>query len=172
MSQFRTLAGRFALAAGLLAALAVPAQAYDRTMMERFFAGRTTATGTFSAINGLKRKLTITVDGRVHAQGLKLTERIAYDDGARETKTWHFRRTGPDTYRGTREDVIGYATVRVTGNVARFSYDVDLDPGPKQSIYRFYDRLEMAPDGRSLSNSATVFKALFPVASVHIDFRK
>ncbi|WP_245295749.1 DUF3833 family protein [Rhizobium rhizosphaerae] len=146
--------------------------AYDRTMMETFFAGRTQASGTFHAINGLTRKLTITLQGRVMRDGLILREDIAYDDGERQTKTWHFRRTGPDTYRGTREDVKGYATVRVTGRVARFSYDVDLDPGQKEAIYRFYDRLEMAPDGRSLVNTATVFKALFPVARVKIDFTK
>jgi hypothetical protein len=54
---------------------------------------------------------------------------------------------GPGTYSGTREDVIGETTVRVSGNVARFTYRVDLNPGGKPNIVRFYDKLTLKNDG-------------------------
>jgi hypothetical protein len=147
------------------------AQAGD-TVMERFFRGTSRASGTFSAINGTRRELDIALRGTVTGNGLTLREDIHYSDGKKERKTWRFVRTGADTYRGTREDVIGGTTVKVTGNVARFTYRIDLDPGPKQDIYRFYDTLTFAPDGRTMTNTAVVWKAIFPVARAKIDFRK
>ncbi len=149
-----------------------PVKPYEKTVMERYFAGTSTASGTFRAINGLRRDLDIRLRGTVRPDGLTLREDIRYKDGQSERKTWRFTRTGPTTYRGTREDVIGDTTVHVKGNTARFTYLVDLDPGPKQSIYRFYDTLVFAPDGRSMTNAATVWKAIFPVARVKIDFQK
>ncbi len=142
------------------------------TVMERFFRGQARATGTFRAINGTRRDLDIALRGTVTKTGLTLREDIRYDDGQTERKTWHFVRTGPSTYSGTREDVIGGTTVRVDGNVVRFNYLVDLDPGPKQDVYRFFDTLTFSRDGRTMSNTAVVWKTILPVARVKIDFRK
>lgn len=170
--------GLVALLALSTPALAQSAQApravadYEKTVMERYFAGSSTAKGTFRAINGLKRELDIRLRGTVRPDGLTLREDIRYDDGQSERKTWRFTRTGPNTYHGTREDVVGGTTVHVKGNTVRFNYLVDLDPGPKESLYRFYDTLVFAPDGRSMTNTATVWKAIFPVARVKIDFQK
>ncbi|MFP5076931.1 DUF3833 family protein [Rhizobium sp. YIM 134829] len=164
-----------ALAVPVLAATSAPPRpvtTYDKTVMERYFAGSSTASGTFKAITGLRRDLDIRLRGTVRPGGLTLREDIRYKDGQAERKTWRFTRTGPTTYHGTREDVVGGTTVHVNGNTARFTYLVDLDPGPKQSLYRFYDRLTFSPDGRSMTNTATVWKAIFPVASVKIDFKK
>lgn len=155
----------------MLLAGAAPALAQD-TVMERFFRGKTTATGSFSAINGVNRTFDVTLTGRVKGDTLSLREDFVYADGERDRKTWRFVRTGPQTYRGTREDVIGTTTVRVEGQTARFTYLVDLDPGPKQNIVRFYDKLVFARDGRTVANTATVWKSIFPVARVRVDFKR
>lgn len=164
------------LAASLLSvssgAFAQSASGMRETVMERFFRGQTTAEGTFRAINGTRRELDIALRGTVTKTGLTLREDIRYNDGQKERKTWHFVRTGPATYSGTREDVIGGTTVRVDGNVVRFNYLVDLDPGPKQDVYRFFDTLTFSRDGKSMSNTAVVWKTILPVARVKIDFRK
>lgn len=176
MKIVSTAAFAASLAAALLSgsgsAFAQTATGMRETVMERFFRGQTEAKGTFRAINGTRRDLDIALRGTVTRTGLTLREDIRYSDGQRERKTWHFVRTGPATYSGTREDVIGGTTVRVDGNVVRFNYLVDLDPGPKQDVYRFFDTLTFARDGKTMSNTAVVWKTILPVARVKIDFHK
>ena len=159
------------MAAALTALAAAPAAAAD-LRLETFFAGHTKATGSFRAINGVKRTFEVDLTGRWNGKTLTLREDFVYDDGERDTKTWRFTRTGPDTYSGTREDVIGTTTVRLDGNRAHFSYRVDLDPGPGRNVVRFFDTLELSDDGRSIRNTANVFKGPLPVARVRVDFTR
>ena len=161
----------------LLAAAALPAsmaQARDGDrdlVLEDFFRGKTYAFGRFGAINGTTREFRVDLTGTVRGNVLRLREDFVYDDGERDTKTWIFTRTGPNTYSGTREDVIGETTVRVSGNVARFTYRVDLNPGGKPNIVRFHDKLALQSDG-TLLNTALVTKFLLPVARVKVNFAK
>lgn len=161
---------RSAVLAGIVAGvLAVPATARDLTL-ESYFAGHTYAYGKFSAINGKTREFRVYTTGRrLSGHRFNLTEDIHYTDGAHEVKTWHFTRTGPTTYVGTRGDVVGKTTVHLEGNTARFSYLVDLDPGPKKKAFRFHDTLVLE-NGGVLRNSSWVTKLIFPVARVHVNF--
>jgi hypothetical protein len=118
----------------------VPAHAAD-LRLEDFFKGKTYAYGSFGAINGTSRSFRVDLTGHVRGKVLTLREDFRYDDGERDTKTWVFTRTGPNTYSGTREDVLGETTVRLSGNTARFTYRVDLNPGGKPNIVRFHDKL-------------------------------
>ncbi|MBP1861324.1 DUF3833 family protein [Rhizobium herbae] len=161
----------FSLAVLGLLSPAPPASAAD-TMMETFFRGKTTATGSFSAINGVKRQFDVVLTGRVRGDTLTVREDFVYSGGERDRKTWRFVRTGPATYSGTREDVVGTTTLRVDGNTARFNYLVDLDPGPGKNIVRFFDKMVLADDGRTIANTASVWKYIFPVARVTVDFRR
>ncbi|WP_275784406.1 DUF3833 family protein [Pararhizobium gei] len=165
----KTIVAALCLASSLFGAW--PASAAD-TMMERFFRGRTTATGSFSAINGVQRDFKVVLTGKVRGDRLTVREDFVFSDGEKDRKTWTFIRTGPATYTGTREDVIGSTTVRVDGRTARFTYLVDLDPGPKKNIVRFHDKMVLAQDGLSLSNTATVWKYILPVARVRVDFKR
>ncbi|WEZ82764.1 DUF3833 family protein [Rhizobium sp. 32-5/1] len=165
---------RFVLSMAVLASigLAPGAASAADTLMEKFFVGRTTAVGSFSAINGVNRKFDVVLTGRLRGNTLTLREDFVYDDGEKDRKTWRFVRTGPTTYSGTRKDVIGTTTLRVSGNTARFNYLVDLDPGPKKNVVRFYDRMVLSDDGRTIANSATVWKYILPVARVKVDFKR
>lgn len=158
-------------ALAVAAPLASPLQAAD-LVLEEFFKGSSTATGSFSAINGVKRTFEVKLTGRTRNKTLILIEDFRYDDGERDRKTWRFTRTGPSTYRGVREDVIGDTTVHVSGDTARFTYLVDLDPGPEKNIVRFHDKLVLSSDGQTMVNTATVWKAIFPVARVRVDFQR
>lgn len=164
---------RLLLSLSLLTVLSVASPVFAKdTMMEAFFRGTTTATGSFSAINGVKRQFDVVLTGRVRGNRLTVREDFVYSDGERDRKTWRFVRTGPVTYSGTREDVIGTTTLKVEGNTARFTYLVDLDPGPGKNVVRFFDKMVLSGDGRSISNTATVWKYVFPVARVKVDFKK
>lgn len=175
MTLLRSLA--LSMFAMLFASLALPthiAHARDGKsglVLEDFFKGKTFAYGRFGAINGTTRTFRVDLTGHVRGPVLTLREDFIYDDGERDTKTWIFTRTGPGTYSGTREDVIGETTVRVSGNVARFTYRVDLNPGGKPNIVRFYDKLTLKNDG-TLRNTALVTKFLLPVARVKVNFAR
>jgi len=145
-----------------------PAHAAD-LRLEDFFKGKTYAYGSFGAITGLSRSFRVDLTGHVRGKVLTLREDFRYDDGERDTKTWIFTRTGPNTYSGTREDVVGETTVRLSGNTARFTYRVDLNPGGDSNIVRFHDKLVLADDG-TLRNTALVTKFALPIARVRVNF--
>jgi hypothetical protein len=147
-----------------------PAAAGDFTL-EGYFAGKTSAVGSFSAINGVKRKFTVDLMGKWNGKTLTLVEDFAYDNGVRDRKTWRFEKVARDKYRGTREDVIGETLVTINGNTARFSYVADLDPSNKSNRVRFYDTMRLQDDGTVL-NKALVTKFGLPVALTRVEFRR
>ncbi|PHR18476.1 MAG: hypothetical protein COA37_19920 [Hoeflea sp.] len=163
MTLLRPLA--FTLFATLVS---VPAHSTD-LRLEDFFEGKTYAYGSFGAITGLSRSFRVDLTGKVRGKVLTLREDFRYDDGERDTKTWIFTRTGPNTYSGTREDVVGETTVRLSGNTARFTYRVDLNPGGDPNIVRFHDKLVLKDDG-TLRNTALVTKFALPIARVRVNF--
>lgn len=165
---------RFFAALLLLAAAATlvpPAQAKESFTLEGFFAGRTVAEGSFTAINGVRRSFTVDLTGRWNGRTLVLVEDFRFDDGTKDRKTWRFVKTGPGRYTGTREDVVGETTVRISGDVARFSYDVYLDGEARKNLVRFSDLMELRPDGTVL-NQALVTKFAIPVAWTRVRFSR
>ena len=159
--------------ATLLIALVSAAPANARELrLEDFFKGHTTARGSYWAINGVSRKFDVVLHGRWDGRTLVLREDFRYADGETDTKTWRFRKTGQNTYIGTREDVVGNTKVTIDGNKAFFSYLVDLDPGERRNLVRFRDTLTLSADGRRIVNTANVFKGPLPVARVRVDFKR
>ena len=167
MSAFRIVL--VSLLLGLVSA--APAQARD-LRLEDFFKGRTTATGSFRAITGFSREFDVVLHGRWDGRTLVLREDFRYADGETDTKTWRFRKTGWNTYVGTREDVVGEAKVTLAGDKAYFNYLVDLDPGDGRSLVRFYDTLKLSADGRRIANTAKIFKGPIQVARARVDFKR
>ncbi len=149
---------------------AVPAKAEDALI--KFFTGKTIADGKFAAINGVKRDFKVKLTGHWNGRKLTLVEDFTYSDGIKNRKTWRMTKTGEGRYSGTREDVVGTATVKVSGQTARFSYYVDIDEGPGENIVRFYDTLKFAADNKTMKNTALVTKYGLPVARVRVDFRR
>ncbi len=153
-----------------LSAAWLPSQAAAFTL-EDYFEGRTYAVGKFTAINGTSRSFDVDLTGDWDGTTLRLREDFVYDDGERDTKTWVFTKTGPATYTGTREDVVGQTTVRLSGNNANFSYRVDLAPGDDVNIVRFFDELTLEDDD-TVRNTALVTKFGLPVARVTVNFAR
>lgn len=159
------------LALAVLLVFSAQASAKDFAL-EDYFAGKTRAVGAFSAINGVKRGFVVTLTGHVRGGRINVIEDFVYSDGERARKTWNFTKIGLGRYTGTREDVIGSTTVRITGNTAKFTYLVDLDDGKAQNIVRFYDTMRLSADGKTVKNRALVTKYGLPVAKVRVDFTK
>ena len=168
MNRLTKIFAALALATATLAS--VPAKADDA--MIRFFTGKSDAMGKFAAINGVKRDFDVKLRGHWNGRTLRLIEDFAYADGVKNRKTWVMRKVADCVYTGTREDVVGDATIRVSGNTARFNYLVDVEDGPGENIVRFYDTLRFSTDGKSMKNTALVTKFGLPVAKVRVDFTK
>jgi hypothetical protein len=139
--------------------------------LEEFFKGRTYAYGWFGAINGSSRRFRVVLDGQWSGRVLTLREAFEYEDGERDVKTWRFRKTGANTYLGTREDVVGETLVTLDGPRATFSYDVNLTPKAAPTIVRFDDTLALQADG-TLLNTAWVWRWHLPVARVNVNFAR
>lgn len=155
-----------------LAMLTVTQEAYSADFtLESYFTGKTKATGSFSAINGVKRQFDVDLTGTWNGKTLTLREDFKYSDGERDTKTWRFTKIGPGKYTGTREDVIGETVVTIDGKVAKFNYLVNLGTAAKPNKVHFYDTMELKPDG-TLVNTAWVTKYLLPVAKTKVVFRR
>ena len=162
---------RLSLASLLAFAAPAAASAADFTL-EGYFQGTTRATGSFSAINGVKRTFDVRLKGKFNGHLLTLVEDFVYSDGEKARKTWKFTKKAPGLYTGTREDVVGMTTVRISGKTAKFTYLVDLDEGPGKNIVRFYDTMTLSADGKTIKNRALVTKLGFPVARVKVDFER
>jgi uncharacterized SAM-binding protein YcdF (DUF218 family) len=164
------MAQRLAGLAVLLLA-GMPPAAAQSARFEAFFTGRSYANGTLSAINGERRDFFISLDGRLAGGVLTLRESFVFSNGEREVKTWRFRKSGPDSYVGTREDVIGETTLIVDGNRASMTYDINLTPKAAPTIVRFEDSLVLESDG-SLRNTARMSKFGLPVGRVIVNFAR
>ena len=147
-----------------------PAAAGDFSL-EGYFAGKTSAVGSFSSINGTRRDFTVDLTGKWNGRTLTLVEDFVYEDGERDRKTWRFEKIATDRYRGTREDVIGDTLVTISGGTARFNYLIDLDPKGKGNRVRFYDTMRLQDDGTVL-NKALVTKFGLPVALTRVEFTR
>lgn len=158
--------------AALLALVALPHLVLARDFrLEDFFAGKSMADGRFRAINGVDRRFKVALTGKWNGSILTLREDFTYADGQRDLKTWHFVKTAPGRYSGTREDVVGEAIVTIRGDVAKYTYLVDIAPGKKPNIVRFHDTIRREKDG-TLLNTTWVSKYIFPVATVRVVFSK
>jgi hypothetical protein len=151
---------------------ATVAAAAPPLVLEEFFPGRTVGQGVFTnSWTGSQRRFDVVIDGTWDGRTLTLVEDFAYADGERDRKTWRFEKIAPNQYRGTREDVVGDTLVTITGNTARFTYLVDLDPARKRNRVRFHDTMTLQ-DGRRLINNATVTKFGLPVAWTRVEFSR
>lgn len=165
---------RFGLTILIAAALQITAfstTSAAELKLEKYFAGHTVATGHFGAINGVSRDFKVKLYGSSSGKHFSLREDFRYADGQTDLKTWRFTRTGPHTYRGTREDVVGDAEVTIDGQTASFTYLVNLSPKGTPNIVRFHDTMIVQPDG-SMINNAWVTKYGFPVARTHVVFSR
>ena len=158
-----------ALAVIIATLLGIAAANAEKFTLEGYFTGKTTATGSFSAINGTKRNFKVDLRGKWNGSTLTLIENFVYEDGERDRKTWRFKKIAPNQYRGTREDVVGDTLVTISGDTARFSYLVDLNPGGKSNRVRFHDTMKLGADGNVL-NKALVTKFGLPVAKTRVEF--
>lgn len=141
-------------------------------VIERDLAGRNVARGEFRSITGANRSFTAELDGAWDGRTLTLVEDFLFDDGERDRKTWVLLRQSNNEWRGSREDVVGYARDFQDGSVFRLEYDILLptEDGGQRKV-RFRDVLALQDEGVIL-NTATVGWFGFHVGSVTLTIER
>jgi hypothetical protein len=123
-------------------------------VLESFFEGTSQGDGVFvNSWTGSERRFRVRIAGTWDGTTLTLVEDFDYADGEKDRKTWRLTRSGPGSFSGTREDVIGDARAWTEGRVVRLEYAVKLGG----LAVDFSDVLALRADG-TLVNRATVGK--------------
>ncbi|BCP55949.1 hypothetical protein K32_45660 [Kaistia sp. 32K] len=141
--------------------------------LEEAFRGQATGVGRFkSRLAGVDRGFVVTTNGRRSGEDFILDQVFRFDNGSLDRRTWRFRRTGPDTYVGTRQDVVGEAAVRVEDDRIRMSYDLitrGRDGGKLQ--LHFEDTIRRT--GRNtITNNGVISTLGMKVGSVDVTFKR
>jgi hypothetical protein len=160
---------RIGAVTAVIAALSSAAEARPLAL-EAFFAKPAFATGSFrNALDGSRRDIKVCFNGRwiAGSRTLILDEDIRFSDGERQHKTWRLTRTGPWTYSGTRDDVVGTAVGLIDdqGRV-RLRYRAAVGT----HIVSFDDVLTPQRDG-SISNAASLSYFFLHVGDVELSIR-
>lgn len=165
-SSIRTALAALAVLAGTMAAEAATRPVF---VIETWFSGPAVATGQFrNSIDGSVRGVEVRFKPRWDGHTLTLREDIRYSDGEREVKTWHLTKTGPGTYVGRRDDILGEA-VGFTDALGRLRLQYKAKVGER--YLSFDDTLALQPDG-SVINTATVSYLFLHVGDVELHFRR
>lgn len=140
--------------------------------LEDYFSGRVLAWGSFEDRFGtVRRQFFVEITGAEDDDGLTLHESFHYSDGEHQTRIWHIRPDGPNSYIGRAGDVIGEARGRVAGNALHWRYRMNLPIGGRQWEVAFDDWMLLQPDGVML-NRAVVTKWGVRLGEVRLFFLK
>ncbi len=166
------LAGSAALAtAGCATAPMSPTTSVRPITLVDAFSGRRVGKGRFQIpIVGVVRGLTAVLHGHSSGNTLTVAEDFLFDDGEKNRLTWHFTKTGPKTWSGRREDVIGEAKVEDLGSEIRLAYEADVVSKGSTTRLQFSDVLYRQQDG-VIINNAVVKKAGIAIGSIHLEFQ-
>jgi hypothetical protein len=147
-------------------------EATPALVIEEYFAGETRAWGLFEDRFGrLRRQFTVDITGTWDGDELVLDERFLYSDGETDRRVWKIRKTGPHTYEGRADDVVGAASGEAYGNALNWRYAMDLKVGDGTMRVRFNDWMFLQPSG-VLLNRARVSKFGFKIGEVTLAFVK
>ena len=119
-----------------------------------------------SRVIGLDRGFLVWTTGRERAGVFVLEQFFRFDDGATDRRTWRFRRTGPGTYIGERQDLAAPAKLSIVGDEVRLSYDIWLRQRGKAPLrLHCEDRIIRLASGALLSRG-TIFRLGLPVGRI------
>jgi len=140
--------------------------------IEEFFDGHVVAQGQFQDVFGtVRRRFDVDIQGTWDGKVLTLVEDFEYADGTTEQRIWRMMKTGPDTWTGSADGVIGDAQGQARGDVFNWKYQIDL-PVPDGTLrVRFDDWLWKLSDTR-VFNRAYMKRFGVDIGEVQITFDK
>lgn len=142
--------------------------------LEQYFAGHTKAYGMFEGRFSGKppRQFVVDIMGEWQGEVFVLDEKFRFDDGERSERTWRIRKTGPGTYEGEADDVVGIASGISSGNAFNWRYVLDLKVAEDWSVHVNFDDWMLLNDDGVLLNKAVMSKFGIDIGTVTIAFLK
>lgn len=135
-----------------------------------YFTGTKRAYGLFQdRFGSVRRRFTVDIVGSVQSGQLRLEESFLYDDGETDKRTWLINSQGRNRFIGRADDVIDYATGKVTGSTLHWQYRMNLKVGNRTIKVDFDDWMFMMPD-QILINRAEIKKFGLLLGTVFISF--
>lgn len=150
----------------------------DRKLnLEEFFDGEIIAYGQFQDIFGtVRRSFVVEVSGDWDGETLRLEEDFVYEDGSTEQRIWNLQKTGPDSWQGTADGVIGMATGQEQDNRFNWQYEIDLPipaaDGTSETMHVTFDDWMWLLSEDRLFNRAYVKRYGIDIGDVSISFEK
>jgi hypothetical protein len=142
--------------------------------LEEYFEGYTTAYGMFEGRFSGKppRQFVVDIMGTWQGDVFVLDEKFRFDDGEISERIWRIRKTGPGTYEGEADDVIGVASGVSAGNALNWRYVLDLKISEDSSIHVSFDDWMLLSGDGVLLNKAVMSKFGVDLGTVTIAFLK
>lgn len=138
----------------------------------RYFDGKSEAWGMVQDRSGKQiRRFHVEITGEVLGDTLTLNEQFVYDDGEKQQRVWHIRRTATDRYEGTAGDIEGVAHGQSTGNAFNWHYSMNVKADGSTWLLHFDDWMYLQ-DGIHLFNKTEMKKLGVTVATVTLFFTK
>ena len=138
----------------------------------QYFQGKTRAWGTVvDRFGNFQKSFSVEMIGTLEKNKLILNEYFVYDTGESENREWIIERTGPLSYRGVSENVIGFAVGREYKNSMSFTYKSNIQIAGRNIKVEFDDWF-LRPDEDTVINRAEITKFGIKLAEVSIFFRK
>ena len=125
-----------------------------RVDVKTYFNGPIRAWGLVQGRNGkVKARFDVTMVGKWDGDNGVLEEDFQYYDGRLQRRIWKITKTGPDTYEGRADDILGKAVGEQSGNAVRWVYEMDLPVGDKTYKIKFDDWMWMMNDDILINRS-------------------
>ncbi len=117
-----------------------------------FFSGHTHSWGVIEGRSGAPTEAIETdSQGRLDAMGrLQMTQRLSYQDGKTQERTWTMLRTAPGQFQATANDMVGTADGRSDGRVFHWRWVLARSPGNPLLNVTMEQWMYRLPDGTAL----------------------
>ena len=140
--------------------------------LRRYFNGTLDAHGVFTDRSGaVVKRFTVTMVGTWRGDEGTLDEDFIYSDGTRQKRIWRLQKTGPGTYEGRADDVVGVATGRESGNAFHWTYTMALPVDGRVIEVQFDDWMYLV-DERVMLNKAHMSKFGVTLGEVTLSFSR
>ena len=138
----------------------------------QYFQGETKAWGTVvDRFGNFQKSFSVEMVGTIEKDKLILNEYFVYDTGESENREWIIEKTGPLSYRGVSENIIGFAEGKEFKNTMNFIYKSNIQIAGRNIKVEFDDWF-LRPDEDTVINRAEITKFGIKLAEVSIFFRK
>jgi hypothetical protein len=135
-----------------------------------FFTGRTASWGVFENRSGepTGRVVTESVGRPDGADALQVVQQLRFEDGTVQQREWRLRRTAPQRYEATANDMAGVAIGETFGRTFHWRWELDRKDGPSVTLEQWMYLM----DGGSMVNRTAISKLGIVLATVTEHFEK